>query len=497
MSSTLLEITRSTHQRAERFETLIVKDLGNEPASNRERLFQDHRVRNNVEEIISCTHKLIGIYKDKDHARKDEIDALGGGQGTDDDVLFTTFYDGLKEIHQNHRRHPDSRALVVCEEDLPRGEEQPQVEFSGEEGHGGRCLDLHDLYNEYVNLDPSQRMEYAAYLDVFSQPHQIPCKLKLTRRYREYLEHLLEYLISFLRRKQPLQDLGRIFSKVETDFEHLWEEENGKLQLLGGKRKGWDGDSIDLAQYSTVHELMEVGRDRLKEASDALGLKSGGTLQQLAGRLFLTKHTPVQQLGRKHLSASSHETEELKEISLNESKLKRLCELLSETIQQTKENVQRKQALTVDEREKEAEEEEGEQVDTDSDDEEKQIHNPLKLPTGWDNKPIPYWLYKLHGLGQEFKCEICGSHSYWGRRAFERHFREPRHQGGMQCLGIPNTNNFNEITSIEEAKALWEKIKARQGGSKWRPDVEEEYEDWEGNIYNKKTYNDLKRQRLI
>jgi splicing factor 3A subunit 3 len=27
------------------------------------------------------------------------------------------------------------------------------------------------------------------------------------------------------------------------------------------------------------------------------------------------------------------------------------------------------------------------------------IYNPKNLPLGWDGKPIPYWLYKLHGLG--------------------------------------------------------------------------------------------------
>jgi splicing factor 3A subunit 3 len=48
-------------------------------------------------------------------------------------------------------------------------------------------------------------------------------------------------------------------------------------------------------------------------------------------------------------------------------------------------------------------------------DEEEFVYNPLKLPLGWDGKPIPYWLYKLHGLNQEFKCEICGNQSYWGR----------------------------------------------------------------------------------
>lgn len=40
------------------------------------------------------------------------------------------------------------------------------------------------------------------------------------------------------------------------------------------------------------------------------------------------------------------------------------------------------------------------QAESESDDEEQQIYNPLKLPMGWDGKPIPYWLYKLHGLGQ-------------------------------------------------------------------------------------------------
>lgn len=50
---------------------------------------------------------------------------------------------------------------------------------------------------------------------------------------------------------------------------------------------------------------------------------------------------------------------------------------------------------------------------------------------------------------------------------------------------------------FQEAKELWEKIQERQGVNKWRPDLEEEYEDREGNIYNKKTYSDLQRQGLI
>lgn len=42
--------------------------------------------------------------------------------------------------------------------------------------------------------------------------------------------------------------------------------------------------------------------------------------------------------------------------------------------------------------------------ESESEDEEQAIYNPLKLPMGWDGKPIPYWLYKLHGLGQVKTC---------------------------------------------------------------------------------------------
>lgn len=51
--------------------------------------------------------------------------------------------------------------------------------------------------------------------------------------------------------------------------------------------------------------------------------------------------------------------------------------------------------------------------DMPDDDDEAPVYNPKNLPLGWDGKPIPYWLYKLHGLNLEFKCEICGGVSYW------------------------------------------------------------------------------------
>ncbi|KAG8381154.1 hypothetical protein BUALT_Bualt06G0092900 [Buddleja alternifolia] len=533
MSSTLLEVTRASHEEVERLERLIVKDLQAEPPSNKDRLYQSHRVRNMIEQITSTTHKLIEIYEDKDNARKDEIAALGGQSSTSANVnVFSAFYDRLKEIREYHRRHPAARYVDTTDEYEQLLKEEPIIEFTGEEAFG-RYLDLHELYNDYINSKFGKQIEYSAYLDIFSEPDTIPHKLKLTRQYREYTQKLLEYLIYFFERTEPLQDLERIFSKVNTEFEEQWS--NGLVE-------GWGNESqengnvpqqdavIDLDYYGTVEELIEVGPEKLKEALATLGLKTGGTVKQRAERLFLTKHTPLEKLDRKHFVKGSRvpaqngngvaqkPSEDAKEIALIEAKMKKLCELLHEatediipfrntdfllsgflilqTIVRTKENIVKKHALTYDEIVQEREEDEA-QPESESDDEDQQIYNPLKLPMGWDGKPIPYWLYKLHGLGQEFKCEICGNHSYWGRRAYERHFKEWRHQHGMRCLGIPNTKNFNEITSIEEAKQLWERIQEKQGVNKWRPDLEEEYEDLEGNIYNKKTYTDLQRQGLI
>mmetsp|Transcript_14976 Transcript_14976/g.23722 ORF Transcript_14976/g.23722 Transcript_14976/m.23722 type:complete len:129 (+) Transcript_14976:264-650(+) len=89
----------------------------------------------------------------------------------------------------------------------------------------------------------------------------------------------------------------------------------------------------------------------------------------------------------------------------------------------------------------------------------KDIVNPLKLPLGWDNKPIPFWLYKLHGLNETFICEICGNHKYYGRKAYEKHFFEPLHKNGLRVLGISNIEAYKEISSIRMALLLANKLK--------------------------------------
>lgn len=113
-----------------------------------------------------------------------------------------------------------------------------------------------------------------------------------------------------------------------------------------------------------------------------------------------------------------------------------LCTTLLSTllpvVNDTKSNVERRFSLTAREREQELLEQEkaasqpkqaaggangkgGAEGGEEEEEEEERIYNPLKLPLGWDGKPIPYWLYKLHGLGVEYRCEICSDHVYMGR----------------------------------------------------------------------------------
>jgi splicing factor 3A subunit 3 len=178
---------------------------------------------------------------------------------------------------------------------------------------------------------------------------------------------------------------------------------------------------------------------------------------------------------------------------------------MSQERSDTKVNVERRQGMTDRERQLELDARFAEtsatapthgESDSESDDDEK-IYNPLKLPLAWDGKPIPFWLYKLHGLGVELPCEICGNFVYRGRRAFDKHFNEARHIYGLKCLGITNTTLFREITGIEDAVKLWDKIQTDKKKAKIDDGGVVQMEDAEGNVMPEKVYLDLQKQGLL
>jgi splicing factor 3A subunit 3 len=333
-------------------------------------------------------------------------------------------------------------------------------------------------------------MEYSTYLQVLDKFHTVE-KEKKGADHKKYVADLFEYLKGFYERTHPLADLDEVLSASIESFEEQW----AAGTVLGYEEdKNLKSERIDLGVMFSPKHLEELGREPLKKELARLGLKQGGTLQQLAERLFATKGKDLGQLDKKMFSKATH----YKEVAMLEMKCAKFVDVLRETIEATRLNIQKKQSRSQFENEQEMEEELDEEEEVvESDDEDKPFYNPLNLPLGWDGKPIPFWLYKLHGLGIEYKCEICGNYSFWGRRAFERHFQEWRHAHGMRCLKIPNSRHFHEITLIEDALSLWEKIKSNAGEYQWRPDAEEEFEDSQGNVLNRKTYDDLARQGLL
>jgi splicing factor 3A subunit 3 len=438
--------------------------------------------------------------------RHDEIESMSGSD------QFKEFYRRLKRINEYYSDRgddfEDDPTLVEFnrldkERRNPPEELQNLVEFTDEEGYG-KFLDMHSLHTMYLNIKNVEKYDYMTYLQVFDRTlSELPKEMKGIE-YKRYVESLVDYLAGYLERIQPLSDQTELLLEVKKDFEEKW----GQGQFIGWKKDGatsalakHSGATLDLTPFTSHQELMTLGLDRLKSALNALGLKCGGTLEERAKRLYGIKGLSHDRIdpslfAKTKKSTGNEVTEQQKEIAFLEAQVYRYAELLGEQRLSTKENVERRLARTADELEDEEEEEVVEE-ESDDDDEETVPYNPKNLPLGFDGKPIPYWLYKLHGLNITYECEICGGAQYKGPKSFQRHFSEWRHAFGMRCLGIPNTAHFANVTNIADARALWEKLKSLKAIEQWKSTVEEEFEDSKGNVVSRKMYDDLRRQGLL
>uniref|UniRef100_A0A2C9K4I1 Matrin-type domain-containing protein n=1 Tax=Biomphalaria glabrata TaxID=6526 RepID=A0A2C9K4I1_BIOGL len=502
----ILEQQRRNHEERERLMEAMTSEMLLQKKTLREHINSDHRLKILHDRYLETTRELKELYEDKDGVRKEEIQNLAGPNE------YAEFKKRLNAIEDFYHQHPNEVSIPMSIEfdelaklrENPPDDAQNLVDFTDEEGYG-KYLDLHKCYELYLNLKGVEKIDYITYLSTFDHLFDIP-KDRKNAGYKDYLVALLEYLGEYMSKIKPLTDLTEEVEQVQAEFEKMWAE---------GTFPGWpkeasgalthSGAHLDLSAFSSWEELASLGLDRLKSALMALGVKCGGTLEQRAQRLFSTKGKNLDELdpalfakskpGKSGKAAKTKDSEKQKEIAALEAQVYRLTDLLGEQRLATRDNVQRKQAQTGEERE-ESDEEKFEESDSDNDADEAP-YNPKDLPLGWDGKPIPYWLYKLHGLNLTYTCEICGNHPYRGPKAFQRHFAESRHALGMRCLGIPNTAHFANVTSIEDALALWTRIKSGKEAERWKADTEEEYEDSQGNIINKKMYTLLKKEGIL
>ncbi|GKY99256.1 hypothetical protein MPSEU_000880900 [Mayamaea pseudoterrestris] len=363
-------------------------------------------------------------------------------------------------------------------------------------------------------------------------------KLQHRRKYSRLLTRLQAYLRDFLQRTIPLFNLAKCLEAAIEAFEATWrktggakgwQEKSAEANMLvdaadrvdvGATVKDTTQRLVDLSKFDTAEQLVDqVDADMTKAELARLGLKCGGTPLDRAKRLLMTKNTPlkdlpaklfVKKLGRTASDITIADTivtlDRRVDIARQEAIVAALLDQLAPTLDATIRRAERRLTQTLEEQDKEVEEELfGNDFgrpkiaggDDDDDSEDGPIYNPKNVPLDFDGKPIPYWLFKLHGLNHYYPCEICGGETYRGRRNFELHFADAKHSLGMRSLGIPNTKHFHGVTTIQDAQELWTALQMKLQHEQFDNGYEEEYEDSNGNILSRATYEDLARQGLL
>ncbi|KAJ2931604.1 hypothetical protein H1R20_g5510, partial [Candolleomyces eurysporus] len=493
----LLELQRQTHEEIERFDTALYTVLSRPPLNQEASLQNEHKASQILDRITARATALNTLYEDED-ARNAESESLSA-QGKANDL--SEFYARLGKIQEHYGKYPDSTPgggfdlELASFLDEPGQEEEDYDEedpiallFSGEESYG-RYLDLYSNHTAFTNIkNVGKRPTYLQYLDLLiaaqSQPvhSDLSKEARFTKDYENYIKELHTYLLSFIKKSQPLHNVESEQQRADEEFKKKWdaneiagwEAEKPKTDANGGAGI-WCAACQKHYSKQTVYDGHLTSKKHIKASQKQATSDAPPTTNRIVNSAYYT-----------HLTTS-------------------LLVTLAPVLNETKSNVERKFSLTAREREQELTEKaqpppppaNTEGAADEEEEEEERIYNPLKLPLGWDGKPIPYWLYKLHGLGVEYKCEICSDHVYMGRKNFDRHFQESRHAFGMRALGLPNTKHFHEITRIEDALSLAEKLKQEGRNEIFEQETMEELEDDEGNVYNRKTYEDLKKQGII
>ncbi|QRV87864.1 splicing factor 3A subunit 3 [Ceratobasidium sp. AG-Ba] len=528
-----IELQRNTHEEIERFEKALADILSRPQVTHRANLIAEHKASAILDRMHGRMVSLNAQYMDDSGPREQELEQLSSAPAPDD---LTDFYAKLKKVKDHHHKYPDGATngfslelKGLLEGGAAPAEEGVEVDdpfsrlFSGEESFG-RYVDLNANHTEYNNLKGLGKrfLPYLQYLTILAEVGapdatgqlgaELGEKTRFSKEYETcviestfYLSNLYNYLLSFVKRTRPLQPHAQQQADAEAEFDKLWDQN----QIQGWDASGSGGPTNGAAPTENIW-CEACQRHYAKKTVYDAHLTSKKHIKAAAR----AEQNPTPAANGSTPNPETQATTSRKHIKTYRAALLThllgpILKILHGTLLETKANVERRFSLTAHERELELEEPEvdiapvttGDAAEEapamEEEEEEERIYNPLKLPLGWDGKPIPYWLYKLHGLGVEYRCEICSDHVYMGRKNFDRHFQESRHAFGMRALGLPNTKHFHEITRIEDALALAERLKREGRQEIHQSETMEELEDEEGNVYNKKTYEDLKKQGLI
>ena len=532
MSNTILEQIRYKYEEIEQYEKVISKSLSYRDNNPNESIVSETIIKRCQDKIQQNSRDIIDFFEDKSETFRQEKQIMTGNLDYMNSKLcllkpaninnnnnyysnllmkkrkadiWVNFYDKIKEIKMLNKSGNDINHSTTSDKIFNNliSDINLKTLFTNEENFG-KCLDLHELYHEYINIpnifnssinnkklsntnrnqillnenmEDIIKFDYLNYLKNIDNFKNIPLKIKKSEEYIKYIKHLAQYLKSFFVKIYPLVNFNEIQdiidSKFEDDQEHL-DNNNKTIELKEEEEHDKNQLYCQICNKSFAKEtLMDAHMKSKKHLKKLNASKNNNNILQ---------------------EKNKSDEDIIREIKYNEYQIIRYKDILQNIIDNTINQIHKKQTMTREELELDRQNELNVKK-TDKEDK-KKIFNPKNIPLDWDGKPLPYWLYKVHGLGIEHKCEICGGASYWGRRAFEHHFQEWRHAYGMKCLRLPNTLQFKNITKIEDALKLHHKLIEDKNKTEFNPDVEEQYEDENGNVFNKKMIMDLKKQGL-
>lgn len=200
--------------------------------------------------------------------------------------------------------------------------------FSGEESLG-RYLDLNPLHTHYINLKGVKKLDYLQYLNEFDDfATNYPKSIKSTEEYKNYINQLFDYLHSFFRRAKPLYNIAELEEEALEEFNRQWEL---------GQVKGWE-------QVDTKNEELFCPACQKQFSKKTV----------YDAHLTAKKHIKAQKKLEEEQGSSNNavvvKDDKRKAIAWKERLIAKYAEALADFREESKSNVERKQALTDKER---------------------------------------------------------------------------------------------------------------------------------------------------
>lgn len=360
---------------------------------------QDHRVRSFVDKIKVMSGELLDKYHDADGSRREEVATMKG------DHVFKNFYARLTSIRDYHARFPGS-GRPMADPAVSRGpvrsasavtrpwlavshgrawHTHTRASGTTDTGSAGRGAAAHVLRRRVCGAVPGPaalprallqlpwravrrpciapcmaaspgsdphrhchhhacRVDYQGFLDKVGDLASFPLKHK-NQAYAKFVEELAAYLRGFFQRTSPLVDLAPLMSRLRAQFETAWQA--GELPGWGAAADGDDEDAkaaddlfcapcnrrftkatvFAAHQKSKKHKRVVARQAAANDGADAgagAGAGGGGSADGAGG-------------GRQ----STHVR-----CAWAEMQVRRMLELLSDVMDTTKRQVEKKQTRT-------------------------------------------------------------------------------------------------------------------------------------------------------